>query len=110
MYDADVLLLDEPTSNIDSLNEGMILRSLKQECADKTILMVSHDIEFCASYGDTCAMFFDGSVITSQSAKAFFVGNSFYTTAANRMARQLYPDAVTVKEVIEACSKNRRQE
>ena len=38
----DVLLLDEPTSNIDSLNEGMILRSLKQECADKTILMVSH--------------------------------------------------------------------
>ena len=42
MYDADVLLLDEPTSNIDSLNEGMILRSLKQECADKTILMVSH--------------------------------------------------------------------
>lgn len=42
MYDADVLLLDEPTSNIDSLNEGMILRSLKQGCADKTILMVSH--------------------------------------------------------------------
>ena len=42
MYDADVLLLDEPTSNIDSLNEGMILRSLKQECTDKTILMVSH--------------------------------------------------------------------
>lgn len=42
LHDADVLLLDEPTSNIDSLNEGMILRSLKQECADKTILMVSH--------------------------------------------------------------------
>ena len=42
MYGAEVLLLDEPTSNIDSLNEGMILRSLKQECADKTILMVSH--------------------------------------------------------------------
>lgn len=42
LYDADVLLLDEPTSNIDSLNKGMILRSLKQECADKTILMVSH--------------------------------------------------------------------
>lgn len=67
-------------------------------------------LNFVLLYGDTCAMFFDGSVITSQSAKAFFVGNSFYTTAANRMARQLYPDAVTVKEVIEACSKNRRQE
>lgn len=42
LHDADILLLDEPTSNIDSLNEGMILRSLKEECADKTILMVSH--------------------------------------------------------------------
>ncbi len=42
LHDADILFLDEPTSNIDSLNEGMILRSLKEECADKTILMVSH--------------------------------------------------------------------
>ena len=42
LHDADILFLDEPTSNIDSLNEGMILRSPKEECADKTILMVSH--------------------------------------------------------------------
>ena len=42
LHDADILFLDEPTSNIDSLNEGMILRSLKEECVDKTILMVSH--------------------------------------------------------------------
>ena len=42
LHDADILFLDEPTSNIDSLNEGMILRSQKEECADKTILMVSH--------------------------------------------------------------------
>ena len=42
LHDGDMIFLDEPTSNIDSLNEGMILRSLKQECADKTILMVSH--------------------------------------------------------------------
>ena len=68
-------------------------------------MMVSHDIEFCASYGDTCAMFFDGSVITSQSAKAFFVGNSFYTTAANRMARRYFPMAVTGEDVVECLKK-----
>ena len=69
----------------------------------KTILMVSHDIEFCAEYGDTCALFFHGSVVTSAPARVFFAGNSFYTTAANRMARKWYPDAVTAKDVIEGC-------
>ena len=111
LLEPEILLLDEPTKGLDGFYKQKladIFERLKKRGV--TILMVSHDIEFCASYGDTCAMFFDGSVITSQSAKAFFVGNSFYTTAANRMARQLYPDAVTVKEVIEACSKNRRQE
>ena len=111
LLEPEILLLDEPTKGLDGFYKQKladIFERLKKRGV--TILMVSHDIEFCASYGDTCAMFFDGSVITSKSAKAFFVGNSFYTTAANRMARQLYPDAVTVKEVIEACSKNRRQE
>ena len=69
----------------------------------KTILMVSHDIEFCAEHGDTCALFFHGSVVTSAPAQEFFAGNSFYTTAANRMARKWYPDAVTAKDVIERC-------
>ncbi|MBP3487658.1 MAG: ABC transporter ATP-binding protein [Roseburia sp.] len=42
LHDADYLFLDEPTSNIDSINEGMILQSLEREKADKTILLVSH--------------------------------------------------------------------
>ena len=37
-----MILLDEPTSNIDSLNEGIILKSLEREKKDKTILLVSH--------------------------------------------------------------------
>ena len=39
---APFMLLDEPTSNLDSLNEAVILRSLKRECAGKTVLLVSH--------------------------------------------------------------------
>ena len=42
LHDSKIIFLDEPTSNIDSLNEGMILRSLEQEKQDKTIIMVSH--------------------------------------------------------------------
>ena len=42
LHDCEVILLDEPTSNIDSLNEGMILKSLQAEKEEKTILLVSH--------------------------------------------------------------------
>ena len=42
LHDSKMIFLDEPTSNIDSLNEGMILQSLEQEKKDKTIILVSH--------------------------------------------------------------------
>lgn len=42
LHDADMLLLDEPTSNLDSLNEAVILKSLKEERADRTVVLVSH--------------------------------------------------------------------
>ena len=42
LHDSKMIFLDEPTSNIDSLNEGMILRSLDQEKVNKTIILVSH--------------------------------------------------------------------
>lgn len=42
LHDAPFLLLDEPTSSLDSLNEAMVLKSLKEERRDKTVLLVSH--------------------------------------------------------------------
>ena len=42
LHDAPFMLLDEPTSNLDSLNEAVILRSLKEEAKDKTVILVSH--------------------------------------------------------------------
>ena len=42
LHDADILILDEPTSNLDTLNEAEILKSINNECKDKSIVMVSH--------------------------------------------------------------------
>lgn len=111
LLEPEILLLDEPTKGLDGFYKQKLANIFDRlKSRGVTILMVSHDIEFCASHGDTCAMFFDGSIVASKRARDFFTGNSFYTTAANRMARQLYPNAVTVKDVIEACKMNKRQE
>ena len=42
LHDAPLVLLDEPTSNLDSLNEAMILKALDEQKQDKTVIMVSH--------------------------------------------------------------------
>lgn len=102
-----VLLLDEPTKGLDNffkLKLARILAELKQQGV--TIVMVSHDIEFCARYADRVSMFFDGGIITTNTPGRFFAQNSFYTTAANRMSRHLFENAVTNEDVIELCNKN----
>ena len=100
----DILLLDEPTKGLDAEFKqvfGQILRTL--QASGGAILMVSHDIEFCAKYANRCALFFDGNIVTESEPKTFFSGNSFYTTAANRIARDVLPEAVTPEDVIVAC-------
>ena len=96
-----LLLLDEPTKGIDSFfKEALaeILCKLKEQ--GMTILMVSHDVEFCARYVDTVGMFFDGQLLTADTPQRFFGGNSFYTTAANRMSRHVFQNAVTDRDVV----------
>ncbi len=103
LLNPDVLLLDEPTKGLDNHFKAQladILKALKNE--GKTIVAVSHDIEFCAKYADRCAMFFDGIITSEGGAKRFFAGKSFYTTAANRMARDKIPAAVLEEDILNA--------
>lgn len=102
-----LLLLDEPTKGLDNffkLEFAKILEELTQKGV--TILMVSHDVEFCAEYAHQVGMFFDGQMLTQASPKRFFGQNSFYTTAANRMSRCVFRDAVTAQQVVELYEKN----
>ena len=100
----DILLLDEPTKGFDAefkVTFALILRRLVAQGV--TILMVSHDVPFCAEYAHKCGLFFDGSIVAEGTPKEFFSGNSFYTTPANHMARHLIPKAVTVADIISCC-------
>ena len=102
-----MLLLDEPTKGIDSFFKETfagILSDLKKQGI--TIVMVSHDVEFCARYADVVSMFFDGQVLTTDTPRRFFGSNSFYTTAAHRMSRHIFHMAVTVDDVIALCREN----
>ena len=103
-----LLLLDEPTKGIDSFFKeklAKILCKLKEQGI--TIVMVSHDVEFCAKYADTVSMFFDGQVLTTDTPRRFFGNNSFYTTAANRMSRHVFSMAVTAEDVVNLYRENR---
>lgn len=107
LTDPKILLLDEPTKGIDNffkLKFAEIINEMKKQGV--TIIMVSHDVEFCAKYADTVSMFFDGGIVTTNTPNRFFAQNSFYTTAANRMSRHLFENAITNEDVIELCQKN----
>ena len=100
-----ILLLDEPTKGLDAFyKEQLAQLLLRFQAEGGTILMVSHDVEFCARFATHAALFFDGDVTAVQTARQFFAGNQFYTTAAARMSRTVFPDTVTNEEVIARCS------
>lgn len=100
----DILLLDEPTKGFDAEFKVTFARILRRLTAQGvTVLLVSHDVAFCAAYAHTCGLFFDGSIVAQGTPREFFSGNSFYTTPANRMARQCIPRAVTVADVTLCC-------
>ncbi|MEK5438930.1 MULTISPECIES: ABC transporter ATP-binding protein [Paenibacillus] len=108
LLEPKILLLDEPTKGLDGpFKEKLALFLQKLNAEGVTIVMVSHDVEFCAKYAEVCAMFFDGSIITTNEAQKFFAGNSFYTTAANRMARHVWSEGVTIEGVIDLCQRSR---
>ena len=104
---ADILLLDEVTKGIDPIFKKNFARILKNLCAaGKTIVLVSHDLEFCAEYSDYVGMFFDKTVSGIDSPQAFFSQNNFYTTSAARISRNIIDGAVTAKEIINICKTN----
>lgn len=110
LLEPQLLILDEPTKGLDAgfkIKFAEILEQLLKR--EVTIIMVSHDIEFCASFAHKCALFFDGNIVTTNTPNKFFSGNNFYTTVANRMTRQIFENAITCEDVIRLCKANEKQ-
>ena len=104
LRDPDLILLDEPTKGIDNVMKHKLAQKLLSLCkAGKTVVMVSHDTEFCAAYCTRCAMLFRGRVASVGTPAEFFSRHYFYTTAANKIARDVFPGAVTEEEVERLC-------
>ena len=105
-----LLLLDEPTKGIDAWSKrqlGNLLKDLRGQGI--TLLMVTHDVEFAAEVSDRCGLFFDHEITSVDTPEEFFCNNNDYTTAANRISRQQYENAITCEEVIELCRQNGRK-
>jgi len=69
---------------------------------------IKADVEFAAGVSDRCGLFFDHEITSVDTPEEFFCNNNYYTTAANRISRQRYENAVTCEDVIELCRQNGR--
>jgi energy-coupling factor transport system ATP-binding protein len=99
-----ILLLDEPTKGLDARAKDSLALILLQLCAEGVCIIAStHDIEFAAEYASRCLMLFDGSVASQGATRDFFSGNCFYTTAANRIARDFDGGVITCGDVVKLC-------
>lgn len=108
--DSKIILLDEPTKGIDPITKNKIIdiiNVLKKN--GKTILIVTHDIEFASECADRCALLFRGKISSVNFCRKFFRSNRFYTTSVCRMCSEHYPSAVTLKDLLFLCRKNKKE-
>lgn len=108
LTDPKVLLLDEPTKGIDNYGKKQLIHLLKKLSQQgKTILVVTHDLDFAAELSDRCGLFFQNNLLTAGEPRSFFSSHAFYTTVASRISREFFFSLVTVDQVVDACVKER---
>ena len=106
-----LLLLDEPTKGLDAQSKqrlAEVLHALTE--LGVTVLTVTHDIEFAACHADRCGFLSRGTLITADVPGKVFSANAFYTTAASRISRGFYENAVTVADAAALCLQNGRKD
>ncbi len=102
-----ILLLDEPSKGLDVCAKTDLIYLFTQlQSEGKTIVVVSHDIEWCARYADRVSLLFDGQITVTDTCRRFFSSNSFYTTAAHRISHVIFEDAILDEDVINLCKAN----
>ena len=100
LADPEILLLDEPTKGMDAKSKKIFGELLKEWTKKgKSIVMVSHDMEFIAKYADEISLLYQGKIIVQCPVREFMEENQFYTTGINRVTRRVNPHIITIEDV-----------
>ena len=98
--EADYYFLDEPTKGMDAKSKKIFGEVLKEWTKkEKSIVMVSHDMEFIAKYADEISLLYQGEIIVQCPVREFMEENQFYTTGMNRVTRRVNPHIITIEDV-----------
>lgn len=109
MQQPDILLLDEPTKGMDISTKNFLGQKLKDlSKRGMAIIVVTHDLEFSAVYGDICSMVFDGDISGTNDSNNFFKNNQYYTTSTVRVTKGIIPVKVTYEEALQWIEKNKQ--
>lgn len=86
----DILMLDEPVKGLDVIAKNTLADILKNiKLSGKACLVVTHDLDFAASVADRITMLSCGSTVCSENTEVFLKNNRFFTTAKNRILKNL---------------------
>ena len=98
---ADYLLLDEPTAGLDAGEKAQLGARLRHLCAaGKTVVLVTHDLDFAGTYSDEAAFLCNRVVTPPRPRRAFFAGMELYTTGVRRVTCRALPDAVSPEDLV----------
>lgn len=103
LLNPDILFLDEPTKGVDTQNKKKIMKLLKEfSQKGKSVVIVTHDVDFSAKIADRCGLFFDKQMISISDPITFFSNNYFYTTPINKMVKPHLPNVITFDQAEES--------
>lgn len=105
LEEPDILFLDEITRGMGVEFKNRLGEELVKLSKEKglTVLLSSHDIDFCAEYTDTCHLLFNGTIVSKGDTKEIIKNNDYFTTEARIFTKDIYENVITNKDVEELC-------
>jgi energy-coupling factor transport system ATP-binding protein len=98
---ADILLLDEPSKSLDSFAKKELAKLLKELCTQgKTVILVSHDLDFVGDNADYVAFLSDGFIAVNGERRAVLSSLDFYTTQVRRITKNYLRNAVSAEDLV----------
>ena len=102
-----IILFDEPTKGLDWTSKIRLVEIIKKlKKKNVTCFLVTHDIEFASLVSDYCGLLFNGTIVSENSSNLFFKKNHFYTTATNKLMREINDNIVIYDDMIKWIKEN----